>query len=509
MSDTDNQQKVGLLDEPLLTFGNSQTEQHPKDGLMLYGPSLTGAKKGTLNYGVIGTRAGLQLLATWSHTIQKYIPPYKENVAHHSAFPGFEAVFGLEWPEEPIAEVAITESEISKAIRLSNRHEAIKATVDIFADAISKFLREDSDVSPDFWYVVIPDEVFLWGRPTKAPPVVERVAGRAKMKARDAKKFLGRPSFFEKDNWEADLQRYDLNFHNQLKARLLNKAVVQIVRERTLTEAADIDLDPRKRTTQDPATIAWNLCTTSYYKCAGPPWKLQDIRSGVCYIGVVFKKDQSDPESGNACCGAQLFLRSGEGLVFKGAVGPWYSTELKQFHLPTEKAAELMESAVQAYEDMHGSAPDEIFIHGRSRFDQKEWEGFTSAIPENTKLVAIRIRPTDELKLYRLAKQPPLRGTYLEMHERMAYLWTKGYVPRFGTYPGFETPNPLAINIDWGSAVMRQVLTDILALTKVNFNGCTFADGLPVTLKFADAIGEILTAAPNLEEAPQPFKYYI
>lgn len=91
----------------------------------------------------------------------------------------------------------------------------------------------------------------------------------------------------------------------------------------------------------------------------------------------------------------------------------------------------------------------------------------------------------------------------------MAYLWTKGYVPRFGTYPGFEVPNPLAINIDWGDAPIEQVLTDIMALTKVNFNGCSFSDGLPVTLKFANAIGEILTAAPKLEDAPQPFKYYI
>ena len=40
-------------------------------------------------------------------------------------------------------------------------------------------------------------------------------------------------------------------------------------------------------------------------------------------------------------------------------------------------------------------------------------------------------------------------------------------------------------------------------------HGRNFADGLPVTLKFADAIGEILTAAPNLEGAPLPFKFYI
>jgi hypothetical protein len=226
-------------------------------------------------------------------------------------------------------------------------------------------------------------------------------------------------------------------------------------------------------------------------------------------VGIVFKRDTSDPEARNACCGAQLFLRSGDGLVFRGAVGPWYSAKLKQCHLPTAKAADLMRLVIDEYKRVHGEAPKEVFIHGRSRFDELEWQGFKDACPQETKVVGIRIRKSDELKLYRLARQPVLRGTYYEATPRRAYLWTKGYVARFNTYPGFEVPNPLAVNIDWGDAELPTVLADILALTKVNFNGCTFADGLPVTLKFADAIGEILTAAPDLERAPQPFKYYI
>jgi hypothetical protein len=48
-----------------------------------------------------------------------------------------------------------------------------------------------------------------------------------------------------------------------------------------------------------------------------------------------------------------------------------------------------------------------------------------------------------------------------------------------------------------------------MALTKVNFNACLFGDGLPVTLRFADAVGEILTAAPDVTDAPLPFRYYI
>ena len=93
--------------------------------------------------------------------------------------------------------------------------------------------------------------------------------------------------------------------------------------------------------------------------------------------------------------------------------------------------------------------------------------------------------------------------------DRRGYLWTKGFTPRLDTYPGWETPNPLNIELTRGTADLRQVMIDILGLTKVNFNACVFADGLPVTLKFADAVGEILTAAPVQDLPPLPFRHYI
>ncbi len=498
-----------VIAEPQLEFAHEQCEEHPKDGLFLYGPVSGTAGKGVLRFGIIGSSNGIELFGKWQKLVASYIPPFKPNVAHHSAFPGFEPLFGMAWPDKPVAMLLVDSRRLETAIRIANRHEAIKSVVDVYADAITDFLAREADVTPDLWFVVVTSEIYRWARPTKSPPVSERIKGSAMMSAESARAFLGSPSMFDTDNAEAELQRYDQNFHNQLKARLLGKAVVQIVRETMLEEVCTPDAELKKRTVQDAATVAWNLCTTTYYKSAGPPWRLRDIRAGVCYVGLVFKRDTSDPDGRNACCGAQLFLRSGDGLVFRGAVGPWYSAKLKQCHLPSDKAAELIKLVVGEYARIHKEPPKEVFIHGRSRFDDPEWKGFQRACPDGTKVVGIRIRKSDELKLYRLARQPVLRGTYYEVTPRKAYLWTKGYVPRFNTYPGFEVPNPLAVNIDWGEADLKIVLADILALTKVNFNGCNFADGLPVTLKFADAIGEILTAAPNLERAPQPFKYYI
>jgi hypothetical protein len=48
-----------------------------------------------------------------------------------------------------------------------------------------------------------------------------------------------------------------------------------------------------------------------------------------------------------------------------------------------------------------------------------------------------------------------------------------------------------------------------MALTKLNYNSSKFGGGSPVTLRFADAVGEILTAGPLESNAPLSFKFYI
>jgi hypothetical protein len=114
------------------------------------------------------------------------------------------------------------------------------------------------------------------------------------------------------------------------------------------------------------------------------------------------------------------------------------------------------------------------------------------------------------MKLYRHGTMNIARGVGWVKSPSMAYLWTKGFVPRLQTYAGREVPNPLSIEICRGVADIKQVMGDVLALTKLNYNACIFGDGVPVTLRFADAVGEILTAAPRKNELPPlPFRYYI
>ena len=96
------------------------------------------------------------------------------------------------------------------------------------------------------------------------------------------------------------------------------------------------------------------------------------------------------------------------------------------------------------------------------------------------------------------------------LSSRTGFFWTRGFIPYFNTYPGRETPTPLRIDLLRGDSDLLTVMQDVMALTKLNFNACIYGDGLPVTLRFADSVGEILTAAPTTEKQPPlPFKHYI
>jgi hypothetical protein len=74
---------------------------------------------------------------------------------------------------------------------------------------------------------------------------------------------------------------------------------------------------------------------------------------------------------------------------------------------------------------------------------------------------------------------------------------------------GLETPNPLSVEVIRGEESIHTVCSDVMALTKLNYNSCSFGDGKPITLKFADLVGNILTAGPNEDLEVLPFKYYI
>ncbi|WP_439401741.1 argonaute/piwi family protein [Bradyrhizobium sp. DASA03068] len=505
------------LPEPQLEFKYGQTLVYPRDGLYLYGPVDGG--RPDVHYGAIGTKSGVERLGRWAKAIAGFVnipPPRKGAKAvepQHIPFPGFSAAFNSNWPLQPKTVIDTIDSRtLHEALRISNRNEAIKAAVDLYVNALVARCDRIED-APSFWFVIIPEEVYDLGRPLSRIPTKEKIQGKTRMSKAEALKLDKQPTLFGIEEAEADVYKYATHFRRQLKARLLSpKIVTQIVRETTLTPDDFLRSDgQRKRRIEDDATVAWKLATGSYYKAGGRPWQLAGVREGVCYVGLAYKRREATADDGFACCAAQMFLSSGEGVVFRGALGPWYNSDTKQFHIDEPAAKRLIEMVVQEYRDQHDNKPPrELFLHAKSNFSDEEWTGFVSGAPPETNVVGVQISDAhDALKLFRPGKYPVMRGTALLLSDSDAYVWTSGYVPRLDTYLGPETPNPVLVRRQRGNCELRTILEDVMSLTKINFNSCLHNDRLPVTIRFADAVGEVILAAPQTSEPKLAFKYYI
>jgi hypothetical protein len=64
------------------------------------------------------------------------------------------------------------------------------------------------------------------------------------------------------------------------------------------------------------------------------------------------------------------------------------------------------------------------------------------------------------------------------------------------------------VRLQRGECSFDTILRDVMGLTK-NQLSCLHNDRLPVTIRFADAVGEIMLAAPQTGEPRLPFKFYI
>jgi hypothetical protein len=518
-----------FLGEPLLQFGNGQTAEDPRDGLALFGPAEPRAAMP--EHVVIGTSVGIELWNEWVATLNA--PAACIDPTRHRAwppFPGFDVAFGAKWPK-PLRSYAIDVRQLSEASRKSDRFDRAFAVANLYMEQLGPLAKLDS--RPSLVVCVVPDEVYENCRPKSSVALSDRSdEGRT----RDQVNFLrqaiddrdvGQSRMFDEQDpaVAAALEQMDdfeearglsPDFRRQLKARMMEHELpVQIVRESTLRITSQVrNGEPGTNPLSDRL---WNFGTAVYYKCGAKPWKTPWAREGVCYVGLAYKLTE---DGRNACCAAQLFLDSGDGVVFVGEFGPWYSEDRGEFHLPPDKAEALLRGTIETYQQQDGRPLKEIFLHSRSGINREEYEGFARACPSGVRLVAIRVRQDrGGLRLYRYDEHPNVakrgqhpvqRGVFWQRSERHGLLFTNGFKPRIATYDGFEVPVPVAITVQHGDADLTQVARDILGLTKLNYNACQLGEGQPITVKYSDRVGEILLANPGLssEKWKHNFKYY-
>jgi hypothetical protein len=303
----------------------------------------------------------------------------------------------------------------------------------------------------------------------------------------------------EKDQQPAESRFYQ-DFHNALKAHAMATDLpTQLMWDSTLR---------RSRGTQDPATVAWNFFTAVYYKAGNIPWELSFPIGGTCFVGVTFYREGPDPEAPTRTCLAQAFSETGEGIVLRGDPVTWDIERDRKPHLTRDAAKKLLQLVLDTYHRQFAVFPRRVVVHKTSRYWDDERQGFLDALESvpSHDLLAIERRG---IRFFRLGAEPPVRGTVVQLGARNYLVFTRGYVPFLRAYPGMRVPNPLEIVEHFGDSAADRVCSEILSLTKLNWNTSAFASADPITIGFSRDVAKIIKELPDGVQPHFKYRYYM
>jgi hypothetical protein len=290
------------------------------------------------------------------------------------------------------------------------------------------------------------------------------------------------------------------SFRRGLKADCMDVLPTQLIWHKTLAKSRGV---------QDLPTIAWNLTTALMYKAKIIPWRLADVMEGSCFVGISFYHEDEARSPFLRTSIAQAFTERGEGFVLRGDTVEWDERKErdKTPHLKRDQAQTILSRVLEIYERQVGTKPRKVVLHKTSRYSEEERLGFEAALSGISHHAFLTIGRRGIVCL-RPGMKPPLRGTSVDFGEKKGLVYTTGYAPFLRCYSGFRIPQPLEITENWGSLTFNECASDILKLTKLNWNTSAFCTHDPITLAFSRRVGEILKLAGDREPAVQ-YRYYM
>jgi hypothetical protein len=497
---------VRWLPEPNLVFANGRTATDPKEGLSLYGPySLsTGEHREKIRVGFIGTETTIAQAQGWLKQCSQLIPGVKDKRRQYPDFPGFnldeafqsEFVFNSDW-DSPI-----TARQMASVLTTADKVVAFEEAVDLFASKVALISDlETTDVIicalpaeiESSYSSIGPEEVRASSSAHISPVAraIRRLIRQAEAKGQMS--FLAQLMPDEASTTPGLLSR---NFRRALKAKTNHaKCPVQIMRQRSLL--------PSDPTAQDPASRAWNIVTGLYFKSRGRPWQVEGLDPDTCYIGISFYHHITEESHTVHSSVAQLFTTQGESLILRGEEFEWNpDVQGRSPHLNQEYAANLIKYIMQKYWDYRGQYPRRVVIHKTSRYYDEERKGFEDGLSEiNIAQYDLVSLDSSGVRFFRQGDYPPVRGTWAQIGSTSHWLYTAGYLPTQGTYPRPHVPRPLEITDKYGDSTYETILTEILALSKMNWNSADYSSVYPITMLFARKVGEILAYLPYTDKS--------
>ena len=498
------------ISEPSLIFGDGKTHIDPKTGLAVYGPFITSDQSTSaplsIKVGIVGTGETVGWAKQFLRGLESGVNKPAKNPFQDPPFPGFQKAFNCKLVVQDATVITIPQREVDEISKHMVFEDRVCYAVGLFTDRIESL----SDVTPrpDVVLCALPHEVvnYCMAKRTKSG---QWIAKTKRTEAEFVKKLRRQRELGQTflDDFEAEVDRIleqrieTSNFRRGLKSKSMKYNMpTQIVLPKTITP----DYEQKAKHLQNDNTIAWNISVGLYYKGSGFPWTMTRLKRGTCYVGISFYKTQETGIMRTSM--AQIFTYTGEGLILRGDKFKW-EEKGRSPHLNEEQAKSLMDKVISLYESRMNETPSRVVVHKSSRYLDDEKRGFERAL-DNIKYHDLIAFGRRKIRFFRCGQYPPLRGTVIKISNRRFILYTRGYTSYLRTYPGGHVPLPLDIIEMHGDSDPDTILTEILALSKMNWNSAEFSLAQPITLLFSKRVGEVMAYVNDIDLRHE-YRYYM
>lgn len=479
------------VSEPHILVGDAQPSPDPKLGLSMFGPWRTNDDpgQGQIRVGIVGTGETINAAQHWLTRCRSRVDPAVGDDADpylYPSFPGMETDDGfrcrLDLPQSLTER--LSETEVARCVKATSRDAAVEAIGRTLREHLQALAERESP--PQVVLVALPQEV-------------RDVAGGGRHRVRKRPQREQRQltlSFMDPRPLEPFSPSRTL--HRVVKAEGMRANLpTQLIWPGSLEGSNQV---------QDDATRAWNLCTALYYKAGGIPWRVNGLARNTCYVGISFFQPIDGIGELQASM-AQAFSDRTEGTVLRGTRFSW-DRKKGAPKLSRSAARDLLDDVLHQYELHHHQKPARVVVHKSSAFSEDEIAGLEDALGGVSYYDFLSVAPSS-IRFLRAGKEPPIRGTAIQIGPRRYVMYTRGYVPYLQLYPGLRIPRPMQFTHARGSAGIQELMREVLALTRMNWNSADFAAAEPITLAFSRNVGLILSELPTDIEPRNSFRFYM
>ena len=462
--------------DPQLRFYNTASKSfaenfHPMLGLMNNAPVDYPLNSGVLRHSIV---AGVICPVGHENTFSSFIAGMnqrsdaKHNVDFLVSFPGFFQAFktGLDLPNPT--------SNKWQGINSTNNPDVYSAAVE-FGKAITRKIDQLSSQSVDTILIYIPKEYEVF------------------------------------TSYSRDSEKFDL--HDYVKAYAAQRQVAtQFVREKTIESELHCQ-------------IMWALSLALYVKSGRIPWTITGTQPDTAFAGIGYSVKRGTNKDNVVVGCSHIYSSDGQGMKYRlSKIHDVQFDRKDNPYLSEDEAYRLGLTIKDLFHNSFSETPKRVVIHKRTPFRREEIKGLVESLSSAgiKSIDLIEITYEDDLKCFALNSDhsnvdgyPVRRGMCFSITENTMYLYTHGIAPsvrnpNFKYFQGGKTvPLPLKVVRHYGSSDMAQIATEILGLSKMNWNSFNLYSKLPCTIESSNEIARVGWLLSHCEGSLYDYRYFM